>query len=215
MNFYKASLSLIRTVIHDETLVRILTPLGQAIEICHQRTEGLTEGNDTAYIDLIIDNETEAVENLLGTAFISCQTFITNIVSEIILIHKNHNKLNPKNKLKTTGDTRLEILSFGEKLNNNSKYTSVQIIDAVANYYKHRDEWSFNWGNLSGKSAKTAEIIMSVGASTGCTGNLRMASRVLGNPNYIDTFEFYKIIYRWCINLHDDYKKEIEQLKLI
>ena len=214
INFYNIYLELIRSVIHEDDLVRILDPLGKAIEFCHQRVESLPKNNDP-YTEIIIDNETEVVENLLGTAFISCQTFITNIVSKIIFIHKYHNQQNHLPKLKTTGGTRLEILSFGEKFNGNSKYTSVQIIDAFANYYKHRDEWKHNWNKLNGKSANTARIIMSVGAKSGSTGNLRMASKVLGNPEFTSTFEFYKIIYSWCINLYDEYNKELKQLNLI
>jgi len=213
INFYNIYLGLIRSVIHQDDLVRILEPLGEAIKFCHQRVVGLPENNDP-YTDIIIDNETEVVENLLGTTFISCQTFITNIVSKIIYMHKYHNQLNHLTKLKTTGGTRLEILSFGEKLNGNSKFTSVQIIDSFANYYKHRDEWNHNWNKLNGKSAETARIIMSVGAKSGSTGNLRMASEVLGNPKFTDTFEFYKIIHRWCISLYDEYNKELKQLNL-
>jgi len=212
-NIYKIHLTLIRNIFEDGSLDRILQPIGEAIKNCEENIDAASSTNNEDYIDSVVDYEVEIIENLLGTSFIACQTYITGIVSRIVSLHKYHNGQKP-NKLTTTGNKKLDILSFGDKPKN-IKYTKVQLIDSFANYFKHRDEWNYNWDKATGKSTHTIKIIKSVGLKSGSSGNLRTAAKSLGNSEFKNIEIFYDIIYNWCKNLYDDYQSELKKLKLI
>ncbi|MFX0141730.1 MAG: hypothetical protein ACFFDN_49285 [Candidatus Hodarchaeota archaeon] len=215
INIYNIHLQLLHISLNDHTLRRILSSLDNAIANCDRNIEEsiLTDNQD--YIDDIVDFEVEVVENLLGTAFVVCQTYITAVVSKIIALHKTYHRSFTDKKLITSGDTKSSILSFGSNIVKNSNYTELQLIDAFANYFKRRDEWKNNWKKLKGKSANTANMIMAVGANSGNSGNLRHASELLGNSSYDKTIIFYKIVNEWCLNLYNDYYSELKNLELI
>lgn len=213
-NIYKIHLSLIRGVFEYGYLERILFPIGKAIKNCEDIIDGTLSSNNEDYIDSVTDYEVEIIENLLGTAFVACQTYITGMVSRIIALHKYHHILKGQNKLMTTGNTKSDILSFGDNLDN-KKCTKVQLIDSLANYFKHRDEWSFNWDTTNEKSKQTIKIIKLAGAESANTGNLRKAAEFLGNKDYVNTEVFNIIMNDWCKNLYKAYHSELENLKLI
>jgi hypothetical protein len=75
-------------------------------------------------------------------------------------------------------------MAFGSSSVANSKFSEVQVIDAFANYFKHKAEWAGDWDKLKTLQLKTAQIIQAVGASQESTGNLRTGSKVLGNETY-------------------------------
>ena len=96
-----------------------------------------------------------------------------------------------------------------------TEFSQVQVIDAFANYFKHRDEWRADWNSLPQKSASTAQIISAVGASQGSTGNLRAGAEVLGNAAYTNVTVFIEILNNWRKNLYDGYREELETKQLI
>jgi hypothetical protein len=96
-----------------------------------------------------------------------------------------------------------------------STFTEVQVIDAFANYFKHREEWIGEWANLPKQSADTARIIQAVGASRGSTGNLRTGAEALGNESYADVVLFAEVLRRWLRSVHDAYRKELEKEGLL
>jgi len=71
----------------------------------------------------------EHTETILGVAFVAAQTYIAGTVADI-------NELLGKSKHLT----KRQLLELdGGSINN--CVTQMQLIDAVANYYKHHDEW--------------------------------------------------------------------------
>jgi len=96
----------------------------------------------------------EHAENLLGIAFVTAQTYIAGTVSDINQFAKVSNKLTKDQLLKT----------YSEKLSEKA-VTKLELCDALANYYKHHDEWE-SWSAV-GRQQRTvatlqaAEIIES------------------------------------------------------
>lgn len=182
---------------------------------CEKTIEKATFSGNDYYLTTVTDDEVNVIEDLLGIAYVACQTYITKVVSDIKWLHKSSDKSNPACMFKTTSDSKDSILSFGSQVIPSVGYTKVQIIDAFANYFKHRDEWSVDWHELDPKSEKTAKIIMAAGASSGCTVNLRRASEVLGNEIFKNTMIFFDIVDKWYKKLYECYKAEFKNMGLI
>jgi hypothetical protein len=185
---------------------RVLDEIGNAIK---KRGDGLENIDDlpSELVDQIIDDETIVIEYLLGTAFVLCQAYITDVISTVISLHKFASSQNVSLKVTTT--QKQEILKFGHRGN---EYSSAEMIDAFANYFKHRDEWGANWQKLPARTHKTVEIIQSAGAESGSTGNLRQGSIALGNPDFIETEIFLDKLEQWHLDLVDAYHTEFERV---
>lgn len=76
-------------------------------------------------------------------------------------------------------------------------YTEIQVIDAFANFFKHNEEWEWDWSKLKDRSRKTAEIITAVGASQGSTGNFRKGAAAIGNVDLTRVTILVGIIASW------------------
>ena len=158
-------------------------------------------------MDQIIDDETEVIEYLLGTAFVLCQAYITDVVSTVMSLHEFADSKDIS--LKTTTNKKKDILKFGYEGNS---FSPVAVIDGFANYFKHRDEWVFNWQKLPDRTQKIVEIIQSAGAKSGCTGNLRQGSITLGSPHFAETGIFLDKLEHWHLDLTDAYRTEFENV---
>ena len=189
------------------TYERVLDEIGNAIRKSANKMESIDEF-PIELIDQIIDDETEVIEYLLGTAFVLCQAYITDVVSTVMSLHKFADSKDIS--LKTTTNKKKDILKFGYEGNS---FSPVAVIDGFANYFKHRDEWGFNWQKLSKDSQKiTVKIIQSAGAESGGTGNLRQGSIALGNPHFAETGIFLDKLEDWYLDLTDAYRTEFENV---
>ena len=195
---------------------RVLQPIGEAIATSLQDVETSNFKNVAdEYLDAFVEDDIEVVENLLGTAFVICQTYISTVISRVRALHRLYEKEHNSVALTTTSTNRPDIMAFGSPRVGNSRLSEVQVIDAFANYFKHQAEWNRDWDKLPQKSALTAQVISAVGASRGATGNLRTGAKVLGNESYAKVSLFADILRRWLQNIHDGYQKELELKHLI
>jgi len=186
---------------------RVLDEIGSAIRKSDSKL-GNVQDLPPELIDQIIDDETEVVEYLLGTAFILSQAYITDVVSTVMSLHKFAKSKNIK--LKTTTNKKQDILRFGYE---SDGFSPAEMIDGFANYFKHRDEWVADWQKLPNNGTqKTVKIIQSAGAESGCTGNLRQGSISLGNPDFVKTGIFLDKLEQWHLDLIDAYGTEFEKV---
>lgn len=187
---------------------RVLNEIGKAIEKSSSLVDEVENIQELMpeQRDATIDDEVEIVEYLLGTAFVLCQAYITEVVSRVKGLHKVAESWGTT--LSTTSNKKEDILRFGYAKNSSSP---VELIDAFANYFKHRDEWHWNWDKFSGKQKATAKVIQEAGARSGSSGNLRQGSCALGNPDFTNTTIFLDILEQWHIGITDAYHKELSQ----
>ena len=92
----------------------------------------------------------EHAENLLGIAFVTAQTYIAGTVSDVNQFAKVTNKLTKDQLLKTHNE------KIAEKT-----ITKLELCDALANYYKHHDEWE-SWSAI-GRQQKTVATLQAAG----------------------------------------------------
>ena len=217
------NLTLDRNRVYSKRFVyeRVLAEIGNAIRKSANKVERIDE-LPTELIDQIIGDETEIVEYLLGTAFVLCQAYITDVVSTVMSLHKFADSQDIS--LKTTTNKKQDILRFRHE---GGSFSPTEVIDGFANYFKHRDEWEFNWQKLPSKQQKktngqklpskpneqqkkTVKIIQSVGAESGCTSNLRQGSIALGNSDFVETGIFLDKLEQWHLDLIDAYHTELK-----
>jgi hypothetical protein len=126
----------------------------------------------------------EEAEGILGIAFIAAQAYITGVVADFNEANINYKK-----------DSKFKLLSsYSELVKEN--VTSVQLIDTVANYYKHNDEWS-NW-EVNNRNKHTIEILIACGITINTEFPCYEAATILWPENEIkELSNLLNILVAW------------------
>jgi len=105
---------------------------------------------DEAREDYQIDDALEHTENLLGIAFVMAQTYIAGTVSDVNQLMGASGRLTKEQLIKDHSNRLAELA-----------VTKVELCDAIANYFKHHDEWS-SW-STTGRNQKTVSVLRAAG----------------------------------------------------
>jgi len=96
-----------------------------------------------------VDDALEYEDDLCGIAFVTAQAYITGVVADVNALRGTRSPISKHELLKTAnpivGDTTL---------------TRMQLCDTMANYYKHRDEWT-DW--TAPAARRTTELLQTAG----------------------------------------------------
>lgn len=189
----------VQLVCHDDgALGRTLGPIAEGIAAAQDRyteiEQAAAEGDD---IDWLVDESAELIENLLGAVYVVCQARITNVISAVKHLGDYCTKNNVTTKNLVTG--KAALLALGRPVSKLA-VSEVTALNALANYFKHRDEWSeqVDWTKLTGQSLDTATIIMQLGLKPLSTGNLSTGAAALGNSNSRTVGVFDDAVGAWC-----------------
>lgn len=172
-------ISLLRIHVHDDTLERVLDSIAAAIAAAVERVNKASASGDEEYAEFLAETESPMIEALLGTAFIASQTRITAIYAGARGVYGS---LEPSRQAKLPPlEEKRDVFALGATMAG-STYSEVAVINAVANYFKHNDEWDHpgDWSKLTKQSKATANTIMSIGLTSGSTANLRRAAEAFG-----------------------------------
>lgn len=214
VNYYALHLSRLEHAFDEQVMSGSLKPFSQAIARIIAVIERAQAENDDVYQDFFLDTDLDLIETHLGCALITAQVFLTAVVSRVKALHDYH-RSQSAHPLTTTTRVKRDILAFGSALVGSSRFTQTQVIDAFANYFKHRDEWRGPWSKLSGQSADTAAVITAVGAQEGSTGNLRTGAAVLGNASYAAVDSYGALILAWKDAIYTGYRTELRSRALV
>jgi hypothetical protein len=149
--------------------------------------------------DLLVDAETDFIENMLGTVYVVCQNAINAVVQASL-------EDVPDKELFGSGtrkNVESKVRALGPRFNR--KFSKIEVLRQLGNYFKHRDEWHpISW---KGASSWTLKAIKAAGLRPGSSGgNLRRAAEALGNSDYSDVTLFVEIIRAWS----EDVRKQID-----
>lgn len=211
LNLYTVRLHLLQIHAGDPTFTRVLSELHNGIEAVEKYLDQAKRSGNDDYYDALCDDECAFIETIAGSAFIVAQTYITGIVESVkkiaVALCADGKHGIPCHKA--------GILRLGSHKIQGTKYTLAEAINAFANYFKHRDEWRYDWKRLTrADQLATAKVISDLGASQGSTGNLRTGLESLGYPDYgitkmgADLEAWAKSVEKQCHNL-------LKQLKCI
>ncbi len=113
-------------------------------------------------------------EVLVGALFVACQAYCVGCVADINTI-RDDNQLEPLNKIDAY---RVHGVSINE-------YSAIELLNAGANCFKHRDEWGSHWpNNLTTRTLKSYSITSEVEFPLNVVSDI--IERELGYSRYCD-----------------------------
>jgi hypothetical protein len=210
----RVALQLMNIAVRGETLERLHRAIEGEIAESLRRMEEASTSGDGDFIEVAIDEECQAVEELLGLAFVTAQSFITSIRNEVVNIAKV-SLSQFGSKLSFVSDLKAyDTLRLAPMLGATFQFSVVEAINAIANYWKHSEEWpthfvvSGQWkqqawdlGALRGNEKRTVEIVTSLGLAPNASGNLRTAANSLGITEFADLSRLRQVLRSWALDL--------------
>jgi hypothetical protein len=173
---FSVKLRLLEAAADSDVHASVLDELGRAIKKCDQRIAASPSD------DVAVDMNCELVEALLGTAHVVCQVKITAITEAAIEL---------------IGKADHEIRAMGPSFN--TAFSKVEVLWALGNYFKHRDEWELSeWAAPTGFRKFTIPALKAAGLHASSTGNLRTGAEALGDRVYSQTAVFRQIVDDWA-----------------
>jgi hypothetical protein len=199
-----------------------------------------------AYDDDWFVDQGSTVDDALGVAFVICQLYLTAIASGCEFLHNYHarqSKNAKPNKLpnflkafmrkwgrkRTRGVPKIGALSGerskllqrgGRQIAKGPGYTAITIIEALANYFKHKDEWPNRWSDLQQIQRRSANVLRNIGllddkdGQIVLTGNFRDAfTQIFGDDDYTNVGRLTKLLDKWRDTLKREYQREFTRLK--
>jgi hypothetical protein len=194
-------------------LERLLIPIGNAIRECEDFMRHLLASGDADQFEAFADDEFTVIEDLLGCAFVICQTSVTSLVSSVKVLNdfeKKHHGIT----LSTTDASKRGLLQNRSRRMEGSTYTEMETIDAFANYFKHREEWS-HWDQLEGQRRVTAEILRAAGADEHGRWHFIAGARALGISNLHELGALWMIVQKWRASVQEQYREELQRYGLV
>ena len=128
----------------------------------------------------------EQAETVFGIAFVSAQTYITGTISDMLEIG---------------GDITLskkEMLAYGSPYV--GELSKIELINAIANYYKHHEEWP-NW-NLEGQKKRTIIALNNCGITENTDYPCHTAAQLIWPSEVLcELNEMLFVLVAWRKNL--------------
>jgi hypothetical protein len=133
----------------------------------------------------------EHAESILGVAFVVAQAYILGTVEDLNKIRESDGK---------TSLGKIDIYSDAPQLLSNN-LSSVLLVNSIANFYKHHDEWNVWPTNLTG------EVLASVGIGKDTEFPCYVAATNLWDENEIGNLKtLLNIISKWREYILSKYK---------
>jgi hypothetical protein len=229
-------LSLLEHTCRMEGLDRLLTPIGTGIDELQYETKALAKNEpDEDYAAMLASDYNDQIEEFLGIAFVACQTRISSVVSSIQKISDSTKKTTGAGlfQSKTGSQLRRHLLDLGQK-HSKVSLSFARVIEAFANYYKHRDEWPLLWnsrGDHDGRPYHTifeaerealslfkknkqqfwnADVIQHAGAWAQSNHNLATGAEFLGVTDLNDLRPLSEHIKSWAAVVYDETESELK-----
>ena len=214
VNIYLAYLQAIEFARSYRTLDEVMRPLGEAVLSIGKVLEADDlEARYPDHADLVVEQGVEAVESLLGAAFVTCQAHLQLVSSRVLDLRRYAAK--EGTPFSFGGDKKHELYALSSAAVENSGRTEIELINAGANYFKHHSEWTGKWKCLTGSEKHTAAVLLDCGIQDGSGAVLREVAALLGNSSFAETRRFSKVVWQWHIDLEDQHRRELSAKGLI
>jgi len=219
---FHALLRLVHLTGETAATERLHSPIQREIAASSRRIDKAKATGNDEYLDAVVDDECDRIEELLGIAFVAAQTFISRLRSRLGWV---------SDILKEEFGTGLSfafpprgMLTRGRTLPGGKP--AIEVINAVANYWKHQEDWPTAEESKAGRlitvwnvqsrslrknEQQTIEVVTSIGMKPGCTGNLRTAAEVLGVTDYADLSPIRQDLKVWADDLVEATRVEVSR----
>lgn len=165
-------------------------------------------------IPVYTDNEWQPyeliIETQVGLVLVLCQSYITNVASQIGNFHNDYKSLFNEELLGFNISRRSLIGAFSSKYKDTT-YTEVEAIEHFANYFKHHEEWKGKDDLLKNNAKRTADAVHELGLdihqSLWYSRNLSKAVKFLGVENLHQLPNLLLIIDKWKSEIGRSYQE--------
>ena len=220
-------LQLVELAVDDQTLDKLFSVIQEGIVSSSRRIKSASQSGGELFLEAVTDDECDSIEQLLGLAFVVGQTFITAVRSCLAQLSAICNTDIGSPLGFVTGPKGYEVLKLGDRMRNNPEHSEIQVINAIANYWKHQEEWPtrterkeeclelvWDQRQMGNDEKRTVEIVASIGISPYSTGNLRTAYKAFGlTSSYEDLLQIRDKLRNWAHSLHRRAQSEIAALR--
>jgi hypothetical protein len=189
----------LRWATHSSTYVlEVVAALAKGIAVSSRHIKAIDRHVDGWCYEL--EHEREVQGTLLGATFVVWQTYLSTMVSAVLEVDEQcRSALGIQlSILEGGGRRRRKVLAFGGPIIAGTTYTVAEIIEAFANYFKHRDEWTADWTGLKDNAEETAQVIRSCGAVPDGANNFQTGAEALGVREPYDDFRVVdEMLSKW------------------
>ena len=188
-------------------LADVFDHLGRGIVASRARIDAVVRDAeaDDGYKDTVAEEERELIDNLTGGALVTCQAAVSGIVAAVQALGVRYEE-ETREKLPGLITSRTGLLGLSDQLPEGC--SKAEAIDALANYYKHHDQWPeelreeneigvWQWRADTG-SERTILQVRKLGLRPHDSRNLRQAGARLGLPSEGDLHILGQIIETWA-----------------
>ena len=195
-------ISSLELAIADNTYSEVLSVLGNAVKVAADRADSVRKSRGPDIADMVPEMQGDIIGNLLGAAYLVCQSKITAVVQAAL---KEECQIAKERPGFSVFGTDFKMRKLGEPFDC-SNYSKLQVLWELGNYFKHGDEWNLVWDGMNSdwdiikkKNKRTITAIKAAGLSPMADrgGNLFMGAKALGNTEYSNMTVFTKIIADW------------------
>jgi len=221
-------LELVKMAVDDETINKLFSVAEEEIASSSRRIESASHSGDEWFFEAVRDDECDYIEQLLGWAFVAAQTFINTVRSRFVRLSAICKDIGSPLGFVTSAKGH-EVLKLADPMRNNPEYREIEVINAIANYWKHQEEWPtrtererkeeylervWDQRQMSKNEKRTIEIVASIGMSPSSTGNLRTAYEAFGlTSSYEDLSPIRDKLRNWAYSLYTKAQSEIAALR--
>lgn len=162
------------------------------------------------------------IETQIGLVLILCQTYITNVISQVQNLHNDFRAIF-KTELTGITKTKRNLLKLPATYYEKTGYTKIEAIDHLANYFKHHQEWGGRSQSLKLNAKNTAKAIQELGLkidkSLWYSRNLTNALRPLGVSVPSELPTLLTIVDEWKMDIGLHYKnllsddRDVQEIK--
>lgn len=208
----RALLYLARLGGQEQILENLHHAIERQIRSCEKNLHEVKQGGNEEAFDAIADRYSEQVEELLGMSFVAAQVFITAVRTK----WKDIQAIGDRYGIKLGFSTNdLDLIRDAPKWDA-APFSVIEAINAVANYWKHNDEWPTKFVNTShewraqiwevdkkSRAKPTIEIVTALGMTCGSTGKVRTAVSALGVTKLYDLSSIREALTEWADRIFD------------
>jgi hypothetical protein len=205
---------LLKYEVEDERFQQIVSDFASLIRRSERACEKAAAQGNPDYADVVADTESDYLEEIVGASFLVLQAKIRRVAKAaerlVTFMKEQHG-------LTVDGLDRQSIYALGGNYRKTG-HSRIELIWAVGNYYKHRDEWDAEvWKNLStgaqgrgphGQSRSTRQTVEKVGIVRFSTGNMRRAYEFFRIKPYSKCEKLAEKIQVWAKKVYQHAEKE-------
>jgi len=204
----------------DDRYIRILDDIAKLIRISELACDEAMKSGPEEYAHIVTDAESDYIEELIGAAFLILQAKIRRVVNAAIQLAEAMKSNQHIEIPSLVNDSTIKAIGGGYKGTDTSL---ISFVWALANYFKHRDDWTHNvWASEEELAEfppenrprkyelKTRKIVQLAGIVEFSTGNMRTGFEFFDITPYSSCAKLAQSVQRWADEVYKVGKSELK-----